>query len=234
VDKLLKDLFGGDDEPTAASSPAAPAEAEATAKPADPDREARREARRKRRADPDRKHKRDDFVERYTAGDPAEGFTSDEAIEHLRELREEMTPAEFRAAMQRTLEHLPPNQRDDFLAIMQQYKAGQPTTGAATAGSATQSAAADPLGGLLTGLLGGGMAGAGGADFGSVLADLQRSGTRAPSAGPGQQPTEADFRALLDSPLARAVLGGVAAYGMQGMQRDEDDHDASGGMRSRA
>lgn len=233
MDKLLKDLFGGDDEPAVAPSPATPTAAEATAKPADPDREARREARRKRRADPDRKHKRDDFVERYTAGDPAEGFTSDEAIEHLRELREEMTPAEFRAAMQQTLENLPPNQRDNFLAIMQQYKAGQPSAGAAPA-AATPSAAADPLGGLLTGLLGGGMAGAGSADLGSVLGDLQRSGTRAPSAAPGQQPTEADFRALLDSPLARAVLGGVAAYGMKGIQGDEDDHDAQGGTRSTA
>ena len=131
MDRLFKDLFGGDDEPAAAPGPAAPAAAEAAAHPADPEREARRETRRQRRADPERKRKRDDFVERYTSGDPAEGFSTDEAIEHLRDLREEMTPAEFRAAMQQTLEHLPPSQRDDFVAIMQQYKAEQPASGSA-------------------------------------------------------------------------------------------------------
>lgn len=212
---MLKDLFGGDE----------PAAAGATAEAADPDREARREARRQRKADQEHRRTRDDFVERYTTGDPTEGFTTEEAIAHLREMREEMTPAEFRAAMQKTLEHLPPSQRDDFLAIMQQYKAGQPGAGSATAAPAeTRDAVADPFGSLLGGLMGGGAAS--GVDLGSVLDDLQRSGARAPSSGSGQAPTEADFRALLESPLARAVLGGVAAYGMQGMQSDEDDHDS--------
>lgn len=215
---MLKDLFGGDDEPAAASA------ASGTAAEAETEREARREARRQRKADPERRRTRDDFVERYTTGDPSEGFTTEEAIAHLREMREEMTPAEFRAAMEKTLEHLPPSQRDDFLAIMQQYQAGQPGAGSAPSAPApagTRDATADPFGSLLGGLMGGGVAGAGGVGFGDVLEDLQRSGARAPSFGSGQAPTEADFRALLDSPLARAVLGGVAAYGMQGM-RDED------------
>ncbi len=125
MDKILKDLFGGDDEPAVAVGAAASPETDSTAKAVDPDREARRKARRQRKADPDHKRKRDDFVERYTTGDPSEGFTADEAIEHLREMREEMTPAEFRAAMQRTLENLPPSQRDDFIAIMSQYQGGQ-------------------------------------------------------------------------------------------------------------
>ena len=223
---MLKDLFGFDDEPVATPPAATTAAADATARPADPDREARREARRERKANPDRKRTRDDFVERYTTGDPTEGFTTEEAIAHLREMREEMTPAEFRAAMEKTLEHLPPSQRDDFVAIMQQYKAGQPSAAApaAVAPAGARDALADPFGSLLGGLMGGGAAG--GTDLGAVLDDLQRSGTRAPSSGSGQVPTEADFRALLESPLARAVLGGVAAYGMQGMQSDEDDHDS--------
>ena len=41
-----------------------------------------------------------DFVERYTTGDPSEGFTSEEAIAYLREMRDEMSPAEFRRALQ--------------------------------------------------------------------------------------------------------------------------------------
>src|SRR3712207_7432954 len=56
---------------------------------------------------------RSEFIERYATGDPSEGFTTEEAIAHLREMRDEMSPAEFRRAMQRTLEHLPPNQRSE-------------------------------------------------------------------------------------------------------------------------
>lgn len=142
--------------------------------------------------------------------------------------------------MQRTLEHLPPSQRDDFVRIMREYQAGaaQPAPGgAATAAGAqageamareesTPSAAAgvrasgDPFGGLLTGLMGGG-AGAGGVGVGDVLDDLTRGGLRAPATTPGTQPTEADFYALLNSPLGRAVLGGVAAFGMQEMEEED-------------
>jgi hypothetical protein len=74
--------------------------------------------------------------------------------------------------------------------------------------------------------------GAGGADFGAIVEDLQRGGLSAPNRKTGAPPTEADFEALLNSPLARAVLGGVAAYGMQNMQADDDDHHNPGGARS--
>jgi hypothetical protein len=142
--------------------------------------------------------------------------------------------------MQRTLEHLPPSQRDDFIRIMREYQAGvaQPAPGAAAAAAAAQAgegmareesppsaagarAGGDPFGGLLTGLMGGGAAGAGGVGAGDLLDDLARGGLRAPASTPGEQPTEADFQALLNSPLGRAVLGGVAAFGMQEMEEEE-------------
>jgi hypothetical protein len=151
-----------------------------------------------------------------------------------------MTPEEFRRAMQRTLEHLPPSQRDDFVRIMREYQAGAAQTapgGAATAtrvqagegtarDASTPSAAgaragADPFGGLLTGLMGGGAVRTVGVGVGDLLDDLTQGGLRAPATTPGKQPTEADFHALLDSPLGRAVLGGVAAFGMQEMEEEE-------------
>ena len=235
MDKMLSELFGGD-EPDAGTG----TRSDTADKPADPEREARREARKRRKADAGTRHSRKEFIERYTTGDPSEGFTTEEAIAHLREMREEMTPQEFRRAMQRTLEHLPPSQRDDFIRIMREYQAGaaQPTPGGATAahvqageGTARDTAApsaaagarasADPFGGLLTGLMGGGAAGAGGVGVGDLLDDLTQGGLRAPTTAPGQKPTEADFRALLDSPLGRAVLGGVAAFGLQEMEEEE-------------
>jgi hypothetical protein len=235
MDKKLSELFGGDEPDAGAGT-----RSESADKPADPERKARHAARQRRKADAATRHSRKEFIERYTTGDPAEGFTTEEAIAHLREMRDEMTPEEFRRAMQRTLEHLPPSQRDDFVRIMREYQAGaaQPAPGAAapTAGTpagegmareeSTPSAAAgdraasDPFGGLLTGLTGG-AAGAGGVGVGDLLDDLARGGLHAPATAPGKQPTEADFHALLNSPLGRAVLGGVAAFGMQEIEEEE-------------
>ena len=84
-------------------------------------------------------------------------------------MRQELSPAEFRAALQQTLEHLPPDQRDAFIAMMRQHRAPRATRdGAGGASPAMASAApgttavgADAFGGLLTGLMGGGAAGTG-------------------------------------------------------------------------
>ncbi len=154
-----------------------------------------------------------------------------------------MSPGEFHHAMQRTLENFPPSQRDDFIQIMGEYQTGstQQAAGAATTGprasastAATSGVAgsptapgsrgttADPFGGVLTGLMGGSAAGAGGVGISDLFDDLTKGVPRAPSAKPGEKPTEADFHALLHNPLGRAVLGGVAAYGIQGMEEDEE------------
>ena len=119
MDRILSELFGSD-EPAAGAG----TRSDTADKPADPEREASREARQRRKADAETRRNRKEFIERYTTGDPAEGFTTEEAVAHLREMREEMTPEEFRRAMKRTLEHLPPNQRDDFIRIMREYQAG--------------------------------------------------------------------------------------------------------------
>jgi hypothetical protein len=196
MDRILSELFGGD-EPGAGTD----TRSETADKPADPGRKSRREARQQRKADAEAQRSRKDFVERYTTGDPSEGFTTEEAIDHLREMRDEMTPEEFRRAMQRTLEHLPPSQRDDFIKIMREYQTGATQSGtgvAATAASApaeevtardataasTSSGAragADPFGGLLTGLMGGGAVAAGGVGVGDLFDDLAKGGLRAPT-----------------------------------------------------
>jgi hypothetical protein len=246
MDSLLKDLFGiGANEPEAPPAATQTAAAATTApETTDEQREARREARRQRKADPDRKRKRDDFVERYTTGHPAEGFSAEEALEHLAEIKDELSPTEFQAAMVQTLDHLPADQRDEFIALVRKHReeaakaapaaaAATATAAEATAGPA--SAPADPFGGLLTGLFGGASSagGAGGVDAGSLLDDLRKGGLSAPSSGSGGKPTEADFLSLINSPLGKAVLGGLAAYGMQQAQADTDDHDTPGGAQSR-
>lgn len=251
MDNLLKDLFGlgGEQAAPATSPPATTAEAApagAADKPGeqqDAEREARREARRQRKADPEHRRRRGEFADRYATGRPDENITAEEAIEHLAELREELTPAEFQLAMVQALDNLPTDQRDEFIALMRKHReaaqAAQtpPAASAETAAPAAAAAAAttaaatpsDPFGGLLTGLFGGGgspsgsPAGAGVPDVGSVLADLQKGGLSAPASGASGQPTEADFLSLINSPLGKAVLGGLAAYGMQTVQQKDDD-----------
>src|SRR5919112_4387955 len=141
MDRILRELFGGDEPGVEAAK-----RSDTSDTPTAPERETRHRARQRRKADAETRRSRQEFIERYTTGDPSEGFTTDEAIAHLREMRDEMSPAEFRRAMQRTLEHLPPSQRDDFIRIMRDYRAGaaQPATGAETAESL-------PVGGVTAG-----------------------------------------------------------------------------------
>lgn len=234
MDNILRELFGAEPEAPAPQPAATETTGTATAKPADAEREARREARQRRKADKEAQQKRGDFVDRYATGHPSEGFTAEEAIAHLQEMREEMTPAEFRKAMAQTLEHLPPDQRDEFTAMMRQHKAKAATAAAAAPAAGAAAMAGDPFGGLLSGLLGDATAGGGSAPgIGNLLNDLAKGGVKSPSAQPGAAPSEADFLALINSPLGKAVLGGIAAYGMQAMQADEDDHDAPKGGRAR-
>jgi hypothetical protein len=240
MDKLLQQLFGDETQtqPTT-QAPAASAASTVNAPDDDATREAKRQARQQRKADHEARHRRKEFVDRYTTGEPSEGFTMDEAVAHLKEMREEMTPAEFRQAMKQTLEHLPPEQRDEVIALMQRYKQTAPagassggTTSSTPQPSAIAGAAASndaAFGNMLDSLMG---SGAGGADFGAIIDDLRKGGMNAPSSKTGTQPTEADFEALLNSPLARAVLGGIAAYGMKNMQSDADDYDTPSGARS--
>src|SRR5215213_4974143 len=133
MDRILSELFGGDEPDAGAGTRSDTAD-----KQADVERELRHEARQRRKADAATRHSRKEFIERYTTGDPSEGFATEEAIAHLREMREEMTPEEFRRAMRRTLEHLSPSQRDDFISIMREYQAGaaQPASGATTVAGA--------------------------------------------------------------------------------------------------
>lgn len=224
---LLKDLFGigADDEPAA---PAAASEAAATE--ADPEKAAARDAKRQeKRAErqaarqakqeeagrTDKKAaaatataaKRTDFADRYQTGHPAEGITAEEALEHLEALQGELTPAEFRKAMAQALDNLPESERDEFVALMRKNQAEA---------AAADSAVTDPLTGLLGGLMGGGPAGAANVpSLSDILNDLRQGGLNAPAHEAGKQPTEQDFLNLINSPLGRAVLGGVAAYGMQ-------------------
>ena len=218
---LLKEFFGVDAEgDDAASTPTAAAPTGEAAGRTEEERQQAREAKREakranrqaRKLDAATEAKRAEFSDRYKAGHPSEGFTAEEAIEHLQELQQQLTPAEFRKAMEETLNNLPVDQRDDFIALMRKHKAEAQASGAAVA--------QDPFGALLGGLVGG-QGAANVPNLGDVLTDLRKGGVNAPAPQAGKQLTEQDFLQLLNSPLGKAVLGGIATYGMQQLQEQQ-------------
>ena len=68
MDRILSELFGGDEPDTTTS-----ARTDQADKSVDPEREARREARQQRKADAEARRSRKEFVERYTSGVPPRG-----------------------------------------------------------------------------------------------------------------------------------------------------------------
>ena len=220
---LLKEFFGVGADADDAAKPAAPAveATQQTDEERQQAREAKREAKRAnrqaRKVDAATEAKRTEFADRYQTGHPSEGFEAAEALEHLEQLQGQLTPAEFRKAMEQTLNRLPEDQRDEFATLMRKHQVETQASSAAVA--------QDPFGGLL-----GGLVGSPGAtnvpNLGDVLNDLRQGGLNAPAPEPGKQLTDQDFLQLINSPLGKAVLGGLATYGMQQLQQEQLERKA--------
>lgn len=121
----------------------------------------------RRRRSAEERDRAHDFINRYTAGNPAEGFSSDEAVNYLRELRQDAPPEVLRNAAVETVRNLPEDQRKAFAEMLQRRQAGTGMVTIDRAGEAHQTAGRAPaaggglddaLGGLFGGLLGGTMA----------------------------------------------------------------------------
>jgi hypothetical protein len=163
TEKKLKGLFGGGD-----------------AGDAQGDQRAARQARRERRDDgggrggrrrlrsPEEVDRAKDFINRYTTGHPAEGYSSEEAVDYLRQVRAEAPPEVMQRAAVETVRNLPEEQRKAFAEMLQRRQAGSgmvtiERTGEARAAEGRSGGPAgggmdDMLGGLFGGLFGGGMA----------------------------------------------------------------------------
>ena len=162
TEKKLKGLFGGGE-----------ADGAAGARQASPDRAARRGGGGRRRRqhlrgiDPDRAQ---DFINRYTTGDPTEGFSSDEAVDYLRHLRGEVPPEVLQRAAVQTVQNLPPTQRQAFAEMLERRRQGtgmvtiertgqaHATEGRGVPAGGGDAGMDDLLGGLFGSLFGGGMA----------------------------------------------------------------------------
>ena len=159
----LKGLFGGGEADDARGAQRA-------------EREARRARRaegggrggRRRHRSPEEVAQAKDFINRYSTGNPSEGFSSEEAVNYLRQVRAEAPPEVMQRAAVETVRNLPEDQRKAFAEMLQRRQAGSgmvtiERTGQAHAaegrsGSQAGGGMDDMLGGLFGGLFGGGMA----------------------------------------------------------------------------
>ena len=134
-----------------------------------------------------------DFVDRYEQGDPSEGYSDQEVLKRYSEVSHAVPPDQYAQAAQEALSKLSPEERAEFLEMLQERAAAR---GVKLPGKV----AFDPK------------------DLGQVLTDLhQKPGQLRDILGGGdaqpqeQAPGSSPIIDMLSSPLAKAVLAGIAA-----------------------
>ena len=135
-----------------------------------------------------------DFVKRYEQGNPSEGYSDEEVLERYDEVSHAVAPDQYAKAAQEALGKLSPEERAEFLKMLQERAAAR---GVKLPGNV----ASDPK------------------DLGKVLTDLHEKPGRlrdivgGPSVSqPQEQPSASNpIIDMLSSPMAKAVLAGIAA-----------------------
>jgi len=141
-----------------------------------------------------------DFVKRYEQGDPSEGYSDQEVLERYGEVSHAVPTEEYAQAAQEALGKLSPEERAEFLKMLQERAAAR---GVKLPGKV----ASDPK------------------DLGKVLTDLhEKPGQLRDILGGGslgqpqaQAPGSNPITDMLSSPIAKAVLAGVAAIVVKNM-----------------
>jgi hypothetical protein len=134
-----------------------------------------------------------DFVNRYEQGHPSEGYSDQEVVKRYAEVAHEVSPDQYARAAQEALSKLSPEERAAFVKMLQDR--------AATRGvELPRQVAPEPK------------------DLGQVLTDLHvQPGQLRDILGGGaaqtqQQPSgSSPITDILASPMAKAVLAGIAA-----------------------
>jgi hypothetical protein len=139
-----------------------------------------------------------DFVTRYEQGDPSEGYSDQEVLKRYGEVSHAVPPDQYAQAAQQSLSKLSPEDREEFLKMLQERAAER---GVKLPGKV----ASDPK------------------DLGKVLTDLHEKPGQLRDilgAGDGQPQEQAGSNPIgdmLSSPMAKAVLAGIAAIAVKRM-----------------
>jgi hypothetical protein len=145
-----------------------------------------------------------DFVKRYEQGNPSEGYSDQEVLERYGEVSHAVPTEEYAQAAQEALSKLSPEERAAFLEMLQERAAAR---GVKLPGKA----ASDPkdLGNVLTDLH----------EKPGQLRDILGGGSVGQPQGQQQASGSSPITDMLSSPMAKAVLAGIAAIVVKRMMR---------------
>src|SRR5215471_3559424 len=133
-----------------------------------------------------------DFVDRYEQGDPSQGYSDQEVLKRYGEVSHAVPPDQYAQAAQEALSKLSPEERAAFVKMLQDRAAARGVT-------LPRQVAPEPK------------------DLGQVLTDLHKKPGQlrdmlgGDTAQPQQQASASPITAILASPMAKAVLAGIAA-----------------------
>ena len=166
-----------------------------------------------------------DFVSRYETGLPHEGYSDEEAVHNYHQVAGRLSPQQYEEAAAETFGRM---SREDRRQLRQQMKQGggnhfdfDNDDPRELARAAAQYRQQDASGGGLAGLFGmgggggpGGMLGGGqqGGGLGGMLGGMMGGGQQGGMMGGSQQ-----GGSMLDNPLAKVAMGGIAAMAMKKM-----------------
>jgi hypothetical protein len=140
-----------------------------------------------------------DFVDRYEDGDPSQGYTDQEVLKRYSEVSHAVQPDQYAQAAQEALSKLSPEERAAFVKMLQERAAARGLT-------LPGPVAPEPK------------------ELGQVLTDLHtkpgqlRDMLGAPAQPQGQAGSN-PIGDILSSPMAKAVLAGIAAMVVKNVMR---------------
>ena len=138
-----------------------------------------------------------DFVNRYDQGAPSDGYSDQEVLKRYGEVSHAVAPDQYAQAAQEALSKLSPEERAEFVKMLQDRAAARGVT-------LPKTVAPEPK------------------ELGQVLTDLHKTpGQLRDMLGGGDpQPQESNPIAdILASPMAKAVLAGIAAMVVKNVMR---------------
>jgi hypothetical protein len=158
------------------------------------------------------RNKAQDFISRYEQGSPYDNIADDEVLNNYQSVAGRLSPQEFEDSAAEAYERLSPEERRQFAQYLQE-QGGQDFAQTddprqlARYTSQMQSQQPDGLAGLLGGGgLGGMLGGGGGGGIGGMLSGAL--GGQSQGGGQG---------GMMQNPMAKAVMGGIAAMAMKRM-----------------
>lgn len=163
--------------------------------------------------DDTQRSKAQDFINRYETGAPHENLDDDEVVNNYQRVAGRLSPQEFEDSAAEAYERLSPEERRQFAQYLQQQGAQDvvDTDDPRELARYTSRMQQQQPGGL-EGLLGGGLGSLLGGSGGGSLGGLLGGALGGQNQGRGHSQGQGD---LLSNPLAKAVIGGIAAMAMK-------------------